>query len=66
MRARHIAAVLGVLGALASHGQATPRATPRARWSADTRAQIAGTLPQVSQLTGDAPDRFGMDRRELP
>jgi alkylhydroperoxidase family enzyme len=57
MRARHIAALLGVLGALAAHGQDTRARLaplPEAQWSADTRAQIAGTLPQVSQLTGDA------------
>ncbi|MBM4383471.1 MAG: carboxymuconolactone decarboxylase family protein [Deltaproteobacteria bacterium] len=57
MRARRIAAALSAFAALAANAQdakARLAPLPEAQWSAETRAQIARTLPQVSQLTGEA------------
>jgi len=58
MRARALAAVLGVtIEAAASAQDAGPSARlaplPEAQWSAQTRAQLAGTLPRVSELSGE-------------
>jgi len=56
--ARALAALLGVMTAApASAQEAAPSARlaplPEAQWNAETRAQIAGTLPRVAALRGE-------------